>query len=424
MALLSLSLTSCLERAQPELRIDPELASQAQSWDLASSFGGVAVPANSSSDPWEQRFEPGGFVDIAGVCATGGEVWVCDLGVSRIQVFSPDGSFKREYGQGVPLEQLLPSNRRLYEDNGKRKGDPGHWDTQFGAPWAGTEGRLFRVADLDIRDGHLWTADWARTGLESRFTRESGVRRFVLPDPFLGSQEDLGTPVFKDNTKFAWPRHISVGRESIAISEPWGNCVRLYRPLNRDPWWGQTDISVQLNIARLIDAREGARGHAQYEEYLAMNSSAGGGPAQFNEVRGVCVAFDKILTCDVQNARIQVFDGHTQDRFYWGKLLRVFQATDPGGYPRFKRPMDLDISPEGDIYVLDIDRLEVAVLNSRFQRIGSFGRGLISMPRAIDLSDDGRECFVTDGAGGKVLRFVRSDAGSSRAAAESAAPGA
>ncbi len=415
--LLLLGLSSCLERAEPDLRIDPRLKAQAQQWDLAPSFGGDAVAANDSSDPWQQRFEPGGFKEIAGVAATGGEVWVCDLGISRLQVFSANGDFKREYGQGVPLKELLPDNRRLYEDSGKRKGDPTHWDAQYGQPWAGSEGRLFRIADVDIREGKLWAVDWARTGLESRFTRESGVRLFALPDPFLGSLEDLGVPEFKDNAKYGWPRYISAGRNCIAISEPWGNCARLYRPLPKAPWWGTNNIATQMNLARILDAREGAKGHEQYLEYLAMTSSAGGGPAEFNDVRGICVAFDKIITCDMGNARMQVFDGHTSDQFYWGKLLRVFSATDPEGFQRFVRPMDLDVAPSGDIYVLDADRLEVAILNSRFERIGSFGRGLLSMPQAIDLSDDGRNCYVTDAQGNQVLHFVRQDAGDAPAAA-------
>ena len=140
-----------------------------------------------------------------------------------------------------------------------------------------------------------------------------------------------------------------------------------------------------------------------------MRNSASRAPAKFDGLHGLCVAFNKILVCDTNNARIQVFDAKTEDRFYWGKLLRIIPARQPRGFPRFDLPRDVDVSNQGDIYVLDIGRREVAVLNSRFERLGSFGQGVLSMPWALDLSDDGRHCYVTDLQGNQVHHFVRQD---------------
>ena len=90
-------LTACVERVNPELRLDPRLASLAQDWSLAGSFGGDAQLEVDSPDPWQQRFEPGGFKRVAGVLAENGEVWVCDLGISRLQVFDPSGKFLEQW---------------------------------------------------------------------------------------------------------------------------------------------------------------------------------------------------------------------------------------------------------------------------------------------------------------------------------------
>jgi hypothetical protein len=109
------------------------------------------------------------------------------------------------------------------------------------------------------------------------------------------------------------------------------------------------------------------------------------------------------------NRRLQIFNVDRERPESQGELAKVIHGRDNHGKLRFGAPLDIDVDDAGTMFVLDSELLEVAVLDTGFNRIGSFGSGKLLEPAAIDLSDDGRHCFISDRRENKVFHYVRAD---------------
>ncbi|MCH7472948.1 hypothetical protein IIA79_08365, partial [bacterium] len=367
-------------------------------WELAGKFGGQAKVSVKSDDPWEVRYAPGGFVDIAGVCATSDEVWVCDLGISRIQVFDFDGRVLRTIGSGVPMEGTLLTDAELYREyEDFERGTDVWWQDQEGARWVGQEESLFRAADVVVGKDGFWIADWVKTQGFLRAKRYSSVIYF----PSNGEPEAL------PGTQFVWPAYLAWDGKLLAATEPRGNGMLLF--LTAEENKPSKKVGGTVEFRKVMEVQLELRGHPRYQELHFRAASAGLEPGSFYGLGGVAVAFDKVVACDMSNRRLQVFEARRDDEYYWGKVIRIIAANTPAGKRRFENPKDVDISAEGDIFVLDIGRLEVGILNSRFERVGGFARGELVEPHALDISDDGKHCFITDNRTNQVLHYARRD---------------
>jgi DNA-binding beta-propeller fold protein YncE len=404
--LLCTFLGGCLEKVDAGIALNPDLKADKQLWRLTGEFGGDAELSVDDPDPYKKRFADGGFRQLRNVRAAGGEVWATDLGISRVQVFDSEGKFLRSYGQGVPLSETLASNKRLYEDRQKRALDPSNWNTQSAAPWAGAEGRLFQFSDVLPLNGKLWALDQAKSGLSSEAVRKAGLRCFDLPSPEQGSLDDLGVPSVNETANYAWPETLDCDGETLVVTEPWGNQLRLYN-VKAGADLRTMSIGQNVNPSNILRLREGLGSNPQYLDFFRRDTNASGAPGKFARMGGAAIGFRKLVVCDAETSRLQVFDGNTEDSFFWGKLLRVIDAATPDGFVRYETPMDLDIAADGTVYVLDIKRMEIVILNSRFERIGSFGKGTMIEPLSIDLSDDGLHLYVADARYNKVLHFIR-----------------
>ena len=394
----AVSTAGCLQSVKHELPVALPAGQIPLRFELAGSFGGVAELANTSSDPWEQRFSEGGFKQIAGLCVTENEVWVCDLEISRVQVFDYDGRFLRSLGAGVPLAGTLPRDEDLYaETKLPSSARSQRWELKQGQRWVGSYARVFKAADVAVTAQGVLFADWAQTSAERSPLRDSSVY-------LAGSDNQLH---FVPSNDIVWPTFLAVDGRYFAFSEPPGNSLMLGEMTDeRWPFKIMTQVSV---FERILEAQVdyGGTEHGLKSMELAANAESRAG--KFNRIGGVAIAFDKLLACDTNNYRIQIFDARRSDPTHWGTLIRVITARKPDGTLRFEAPRDIDVTTDGTVFLLDAARNEVALLNSQFERLGAFGRDELLAPFAMDASPDGRHCFITDRRVNKVWHYAAVD---------------
>jgi hypothetical protein len=399
--LLALALLSggCLERVDSDLPATARAsAGEHLHWRLVDRFGGRAQVSVESSDPWELRYAPGGFKQIAGLCVYRDEVWVCDLGLSRIQVFSFDGQLRRVIGAGVDLARTLAGDEQLFLEGANYKTGMARWEDGGGMRWVGAERELFKVADVVVTPDGYWAADWAQTGSSSAPKRDGGVY-FVPAD---------GTALRRVFGGLDWPAYLALGGGALAISQPAGNVVWLQDAQDlaqSKKMLGQAQVSFD-QVMRVKLFYHESKNYLNLERYV---THAGGEAGQFNGAGGVALAFDKLVACDAANHRLQVFDARYGGNGRPGSALRVVGAQQADGGVRFYSPRDVDVAADGTVFVLDAERLEVAVLSSKFERLGSFAHGDLTEPWQLDLSDDGHDCFITDRRESVVLHYVAED---------------
>jgi hypothetical protein len=415
LTLLTLIASSCVERVDAPLPIDPQLAAQAGKWSEVGSFGGDATLTVESDDPWQRRYDDGTFVLISGVDSTADEVWACDIGISRIQVFDYDGNFLRSYGSGIPttgvkftegapVDGTRPTDAELLRlVNESRDASNGFERSPAGQRWIESHRENFIASDvLALPFGYIM-ADWAKTGIYDQAKRRPGI----IQIPF----DPATRPVRFEGTEPGWPTYIVGDRDGThyASSDPLRNALYLWEPARKE---GQKYRASNHQVAMADVMSALYRSEGSPLPFLAMlgnANKAGGGPGQFNHIAGVALAFEKVLVCDMENQRIQIIEARGDDEFYFGKVMRVIDGMQTDGKRRFMRPRDIDVNLEtGYMYVLDDERQEVVELSPTFDRLGVVAKGFGSA-QMLDLSPDGRHLFVTDRHANQVHHYVRSD---------------
>jgi hypothetical protein len=390
-------LAGCLQRVDADLPQQAQRADALVNWVQVGRFGGNAEISVNSTDPYAVRYAPGGFITIAGVCATDKEVWVCDLGISRIQVFDFNGAYLRSYGSGAPIKGTLVTDVELLNESLHSKELRQKWEFGPGLRWIGAERQLFKLADIQVTPTGYWAVDQAMSASGQYAKRLAGVY-FV---PFDG-----GALIREAGTKPPWMAFIGLSGNILAASVPQMNNVRLL-DLGKSPPRGK-NLGADPDFLTMMRLKTGYGQDPMYVQLERKVNGASPDPGMFNYPCGVAVAFEKVVVCDMLNRRLQVFDGRNRGQ-YWGKLLRIITPRKINGSVRFDGPQDIDISPSGQVFVLDAARDEVALLSSDFERLGSFARKELASPWALDLSDDGRHCFITDQRTNMVYHYAAQD---------------
>jgi len=390
---VALSTTGCLERTTTA----DSAHSGDSGWRLGARFGGEAELSVSGDDPLELRYVPGGFKQISGLDVTENEVWVCDLDISRIQVFNYDGRLLRMIGSGVDAEAALPSDFEHYDESiGFNRREDTRWEDLHGGPWIGSYRTHFRAADIAVMPDGYWLADQTRTsGLRDPY-RPPGV--FFVPDE--------GDVRILEFDQLVWPSHLAARDDSLAVSDYRANHLVFVNfttepddinPIQR----GGSFTNMMAVEVQFADKPQYLPQHARF----TSASTAVGGTFLPG---GMAFAFGKLAVCDTLNHRVQVFEART-DNANWGQVIREIRSNDRNGMARFEVPLDIEISAAGMVYVCDGGAAEIVELDPGFERVGAFGGDELGEPYALALSPDGRHCFVTDRRSNMVLRFDREE---------------
>ena len=156
--------------------------------------------------------------------------------------------------------------------------------------------------------------------------------------------------------------------------------------------------------------------------YLASYGSTGHGEGQFYVPGGVAIRGSRMAVADTWNHRICLFD------IVGSGLVPAFVLGDSGSANgQFLAPQDVDLGPDGLIYVADSDNFRVQVFDSNgnyLRRLGTItrfawvygvgvdahGNAYVSEPGRSQISKltrDGRYLYTWGTIGPKVQKFIR-----------------
>ncbi len=392
-------LQACIERTDSGVSGRSAAGEEANlGWVKAGEFGGNAEEITRSSDPWEMRFENGKFNLLSGICATEDEVWACDLEISRIQVFDLDGNHKRNIGLGCPIEGTLPSLRDIFiESTEKSVRDTDYWEDISGNTWRSRKHELFKVSDVEVVPDGYYVADWVKTSMRMEPLRDFEVY-FVSDDSGI-------LPIQLEAITF--PTYLAVEYSTLAVSDP--TSTSLWTAYMNDGNWKEKTLASGIDFKRYMTLEEYFSESQDYLSMLYRFSYCGQGNGEYTYIGGLDIAFEKLVVCDTGNRRLQVMSMVTDVDWKFGKYIRAIQGFSSLGEFRFKAPLDISIAGDGTMFVLDVGEIEVAVLDAGFNRIGAFGKGDLIEPYAIDLSDDGKHCYISDRRYNTIHHYALSD---------------
>jgi hypothetical protein len=400
---LALGLTGCLERTGT---VPPPMTAHSPvpvpHWSYVSRFGGKAELSTDSPDPYARRYTDGRFMLIAGLYATSDEVWVCDLGLSRIQVFGYDGGLRRTIGSGAPVFETLPTDVQLYiEDQTIKPSEQQRWEEKpEGQRWVHDKDTLFKAADIVVTPNGYWISDQASTSGNGAAAREATCR-FYAND---GTRFELPT-----EGHAVWPDYLTADGGVVAFGEDHGNVLWMghYRP-DQKRWDLKRPANYTTSFRGVMGVWQHVPFNSNFATQLARVENASSSESGFHEVGGMTLYQGKLLVCDRQNHRLKIYEARP-DSEKWGALLKLVagQRARDGGL-RFDSPRDVAVSSDGLIYVLDGERREVAILAPNLERVGTIAGDGLDDPRALALSPDGRNLFISD-AGRNMVHCYAAD---------------
>ena len=124
-----------------------------------------------------------------------------------------------------------------------------------------------------------------------------------------------------------------------------------------------------------MDARTKYSGNGPLSQGAGAGQQRQQRPGKFTSLGGIALAFDKLVACDSSNYRLQVFEARRSDSAHWGKLIRVIRRGCPTASCASARRWTWTSGPTARCSCSTLDAVwKVAVLTSRFERIGAFGK--------------------------------------------------
>jgi hypothetical protein len=357
-------------------------------WEYQGSFGGAANLVIDDTDPWLRRYEDGKFLTLAGLDVTADEVWVCDLGISRIQIFDHNGRYLRSIGSGVTIAGTLATDEELYtEEQTIVPSRQQKWEeTPDGQRWVQDKVGLFKAADVKVTDEGYWLTDQVMTSGFAEKGRAPACRLYTKD----GRIEEL--PV---DGVLLWPNYLAATFSQAACGEDWGNVLWMGGVDEEGVWQVKRPTNFTTGIRSIMQVRRDNATSSRFDFLLDVAGNAGNDLDKFNRIGGMEFFQDKLLVCDRKNRRIKVFNAHLHTD-QWSQQIKIIGARKRDGGLRFMSPRDLTVDTQGLIYLLDDELREIAILSPDFDRIGSIAGESMSSPRALSLSPDGTELFVSD----------------------------
>ena len=358
--------------------VDPKLSSRERMEvgprEFIRSFGG-------------QGMEVGHFLSISGIAAADGVVEVADAGLARVQLFDYEGNFMRAIGSGIKLEGLLPNLNELYS----RLSETEEELYPEAVVQAMREHTFFRALDVGFYDGELFVLN----SLYSRLDRERAILkpaalRFDLEGNFLG---EVSLPSVQVSF-FA----VDPAAHRLAVNDDLSNSLILVDvPTERTVFYAgvqdHTDMRGLIYQLQRVDDPE--RQSRIYRDW----THAGSGQDRFDSICGVAIYRDKVLAVDRNNRRVKIYSER-------GDLLGIVNDREPGRPRIFAEPLDVEVSPEGVVFLSDSSELVhgVLVLSPELKPRYAITHPDISIPGYLALSPEGY-LFLTDVGTQKVYVF-------------------
>lgn len=395
---------------------------------------------DSGSDPKE-------FSDPNGIFVYHGVIYVSDKGNNRIQVFGPNGVYLDSIGPKGDVTQVLKSpldvavdhrgfvyavdetarDVKVFKQNGdffwriKEVENPGvlamdkdgfyiadterlsikkfdfNWQFQvsFGSEGKG-KGQFRTINDMNIDSaGKIYIADEDKGSLQVYQPADFGQppARYVSPPTSLqwlwNYPFRIKSLVWFKDTIYA----IDEENKGILVIKD-GKLERTIVVKDTEPVALAVDESGILWM--IDDDEERVLKLDQSGNVLASFGDSGSREGYFDNPSDIIVAEGIIYIADTGNGRVQAFNTE-------GLFLSVLGASNGSSQNNYghiiKKPIALDYSPRGFLYVLDGERKKILVVAKKGNIVGEFGgveKTITELKEPLDIAVSGNSVFVLD----------------------------
>jgi len=302
-----------------------------------------------------------------------GELYIADGDRARVLVFDLEGNFRRQIGNGkriapyqIPIEAVQDNDIWLKKEELPPELEQWYEKREFFRPLGVRyfEGRVFILTDY-ISSGAKQTlykpGIWIYTP-EGEF--EDEIKLVNAMGPFLDVSE--GSAAVADRWMLGVEVHSAESGKLLGIL----GMKMSFRQLIR-------------NLAAVEESRR--------EAYIKGIVNSGTDLGKFGGLMGgVDIFHGKVLVADPGNSRIQIL------RLDASPMQSIDGLEE--GVVRFKTPLLVEVSPEGEIFVWDYTLRQFSLLNPDFSLAYQFGYGKVENPVDMQYAE-GLGLLVLDSKG-------------------------
>jgi DNA-binding beta-propeller fold protein YncE len=325
--------------------------------------------------------------------ASDGTTWFIDWNNHLVRRLMPDGTIKSMVGWTDPV---FPGDGDSADPTAER--------SAAGAP--GSELQLNHPTDLyQLADGTIMLAAWHNHKLRKVDPVTGNVELIGGAGPgFKGDGALVSGALFKQPSRFAFDES-----ENMYLIDQQNLRVR------------RVDAATQMITTVVGSGTQGFSGDDGPALLAQLNFKIGDNPEPSG---GLVYTHDTLYISDTDNSRIRKVDLATQ------VITTIAGTGDPGfsgdGGPataaQLYHPRDLEIGPEGDLYVADTDNSRVRAIDLRTNQIrtvvgtGDFGFDVedakpaietkLNRPFGIDFDPSGN-LYVSDTLNSRILRVAK-----------------
>ena len=323
---------------------------------------------------------PGKFLALSSVAYYEGQMYASDLAISRVQVFDEKGKYEYSFGSGLQVAKYDKAPADLEKTIGAFEDpEPPELLKAF------NDHEFFKCNSLDVINDELYLAN--------EFISSFSLNPKMIPSIDVYSIRGTYLRPF-GRQKLVKPVSVSVGKTVIVCADDFNNSLLAYdkdgtlKFETNEGGWAAASQPMKV-LATLKDPR--AR-----EAKLKQLTGASADEGKFDGIAGTWVFGDKILACDVNNNRIQIFDAK-------GNVIKVLPGAAAGEIG-FHHPLDVCVTPEGYILIIDSLSTGLVVLNADFTYLATFGKSIFQRPVCVYPSGAGA-ILVADQQTGMIHRL-------------------
>lgn len=180
-----------------------------------------------------------------------------------------------------------------------------------------------------------------------------------------------------------------------------------------------TDIKVQKGMVYICNPYQIVVFNTKGEPVKALGFP-GESPGEFDRPNGIDVGEDgSIYVADSNNLRLQAFDSKGKLKWVIGKKPKDVTGTQHQADRAFGLPRNVDVGPDGNIYVADAFHFQIKVFSPEGKQLAGMGQlgsgeGQLYYPNGIAVTDD-KIIYLVDKQANRVqalklTKFVVEDA--------------
>lgn len=329
----------------------------------------------------------GEFKRIGGLAAAGGQLFVCDQQLARVEIFDYYGEYLYSFGSGLDVDYFGVTEAKLAQNLEAPEAEL----MDSAVVQAIADRQFFRALDVAFYQGDVMV-------LNAFHSRAETTTAMMTPELIRFTPE--GEYVRKYDLGALLPGFVAIdeARGWAAVTDFMNSGFQII-DLEQDAFVFGNRKSFNQNMYAYLTHVYAVPNPEQQARRKFEWIQRGSGPNQFDYPNGIAFYRDKVLVVDRNNVRIQIYTDK-------GDYLDSVEGSGIGREMKFGQPVDIAVTEDGVIYLSDMYEPSPGVwaFSTKFEPLYRLAHPELRVPTYVCTSPEGF-VFVSELSSNRVFAY-------------------